>query len=215
MTDPTVGGSTDAWGGLLNGNIDILDAIFASNGTAVAMNFTGKNVTLAGSGKIDSAGKVGIGMTPANIIDITQTQNAATIGKILNGSNGSSAASEWRATNDSGDNLRVLSMGSGFTTSGVFIARRSVLASDAPGFVVTTTSAQPLIFGINSAEVGRFAADGSFQTKVYTVATLPAGAQGARAFVSDANATTFASIVAGGGANPIPVYHDGTNWRIG
>jgi hypothetical protein len=54
----------------------------------------------------------------------------------------------------------------------------------------------------------------------YTVATLPsasgttAGA-GARAFVTDANATTFASIVAGGGANGVPVYSDGTNWRIG
>lgn len=53
---------------------------------------------------------------------------------------------------------------------------------------------------------------------VLTVATLPAAATagaGARAFVSDANATTFASIVAGGGANNVPVYSDGTNWRIG
>ena len=53
---------------------------------------------------------------------------------------------------------------------------------------------------------------------VLTVATLPAAATagaGARAFVSDANATTFASIVAAGGANNVPVYSDGTNWRIG
>lgn len=48
-----------------------------------------------------------------------------------------------------------------------------------------------------------------------TVATLPAGTAGQRSFVTDANATTFASIVAGGGANGVPVYHDGTNWRIG
>ena len=51
-----------------------------------------------------------------------------------------------------------------------------------------------------------------------TVAGLPAAGtigSGARAFVSDANATTFASIVAGGGANAVPVYSDGTNWRIG
>lgn len=38
---------------------------------------------------------------------------------------------------------------------------------------------------------------------------------GARAFVSDATATTFASIVAGGGTNNVPVYCDGTDWRIG
>lgn len=57
-----------------------------------------------------------------------------------------------------------------------------------------------------------------FNHGVLTVATLPAAVTagaGARAFVSDANATTFASIVAGGGANNVPVYCDGTNWRIG
>jgi hypothetical protein len=53
---------------------------------------------------------------------------------------------------------------------------------------------------------------------VYTVATLPSAATsgvGARSFVSDATATTFASNVAGGGANKVPVYSDGTNWKIG
>ncbi|HEV2098447.1 MAG TPA: hypothetical protein VGR45_05920 [Stellaceae bacterium] len=51
---------------------------------------------------------------------------------------------------------------------------------------------------------------------VYTVGTLPTvGTAGRRAFVSDATATTFASIVAGTGANGVPVYDDGTNWRIG
>jgi hypothetical protein len=55
-------------------------------------------------------------------------------------------------------------------------------------------------------------------TTNYTVATLPSAVTsgaGARAFVSDANATTFASTVAGGGANKVPVYSDGTNWKIG
>lgn len=52
---------------------------------------------------------------------------------------------------------------------------------------------------------------------VYTVATLPAAATYTygKAFVSDANATTFASVVAGGGANKVPVYSNGTNWLIG
>jgi len=55
-------------------------------------------------------------------------------------------------------------------------------------------------------------------TTVFTVATLPSASDsgmGARAFVSDANATTFASTVVGGGANKVPVYSDGTNWKIG
>jgi hypothetical protein len=52
----------------------------------------------------------------------------------------------------------------------------------------------------------------------YLVANLPAAdvsGVGAKTFVTDANATTFASVVAGGGANALPVYSDGTNWRIG
>lgn len=55
-------------------------------------------------------------------------------------------------------------------------------------------------------------------TTVYTVATLPSAVtsgMGARSFVSDANATTFASVVVTGGANKVPVYSDGTSWRIG
>lgn len=51
---------------------------------------------------------------------------------------------------------------------------------------------------------------------VTTVSALESSPmKGARAFVTDANATTFASTVAGGGSNNVPVYYDGTNWKIG
>ena len=58
------------------------------------------------------------------------------------------------------------------------------------------------------------------KTTVYSVATtaLPNAATigaGARAFVSDATSTTFAAAYAGSGANNVPVYSDGTVWRIG
>ena len=52
----------------------------------------------------------------------------------------------------------------------------------------------------------------------YTVSTLPTAANAgisAKAYVTDANATTFASAVAAGGVNNVPVYSDGTNWYIG
>jgi hypothetical protein len=49
-----------------------------------------------------------------------------------------------------------------------------------------------------------------------TVANLPnVSYSGARLFVNDANSTTFYSIVGGGGSNYVPVFSDGTNWRIG
>ena len=51
---------------------------------------------------------------------------------------------------------------------------------------------------------------------VSTIANLPASpVQGMRAIVTNANATTFHSVVAAGGANVVPVFYDGTNWRIG
>ena len=53
---------------------------------------------------------------------------------------------------------------------------------------------------------------------IYTVATLPSASDagvGARAFVSDANAPSFGATVAGGGAVKVPVYSDGTNWKVG
>ena len=46
------------------------------------------------------------------------------------------------------------------------------------------------------------------------VAAATAGA-GARAFVNDSSVTTFGSTVSAGGANLVPVYSDGTNWKVG
>jgi len=59
---------------------------------------------------------------------------------------------------------------------------------------------------------------GSGHSAPVAVTSLPAAATagaGARSMVTDATVTTFASIVAGGGANAVPVFSDGTNWRIG
>jgi hypothetical protein len=59
------------------------------------------------------------------------------------------------------------------------------------------------------------------KTTAGTFASLPAAATagaGARAFISDGNIAAtgnFAAQVQGGGGNNVPVYSDGTNWRIG
>jgi hypothetical protein len=52
----------------------------------------------------------------------------------------------------------------------------------------------------------------------YTVATLPSAAtsgKGARSFVTDALAPTFGATVVGSGAVAVPVYSDGTDWKVG
>jgi hypothetical protein len=51
-----------------------------------------------------------------------------------------------------------------------------------------------------------------------TVATLPSASTagvGSRAFVTDSSVSTFGSTVAGGGSTKVPVYSDGTNWKVG
>ena len=61
----------------------------------------------------------------------------------------------------------------------------------------------------------------SIQYILTTVALLPAASTaiaGTRAAVSNSNAALTAGIgavVAGGGSNIVPVFCDGTNWRIG
>ena len=81
----------------------------------------------------------------------------------------------------------------------VTIGNSSVTSLRAPGLTMT---------------VGLKWINNGTQTVAALVAAATAGA-GARAVVTDANATTFHSIVAGGGANVVPVFSDGTNWRIG
>jgi hypothetical protein len=53
---------------------------------------------------------------------------------------------------------------------------------------------------------------------VYLVADLPSAADagiGARSFVTNATGPTFGSTVVGGGTVKVPVYSDGTNWKVG
>jgi len=71
---------------------------------------------------------------------------------------------------------------------------------------------------LGSALATSLTASSYLKTTASTVANLPSAitsGAGARAIVTDANATTFASVVAAGGANVVPVFSDGTNWRIG
>ena len=77
-----------------------------------------------------------------------------------------------------------------------------------------------LYFNRLDAILGQLQADGEIfpALTVYTVATLPSAVDsgvGARSFVSDALAPVFGSTVAGAGAVKIPVYSDGTNWKVG
>ena len=49
-------------------------------------------------------------------------------------------------------------------------------------------------------------------TDGFTVATLPTGVIGMRAYVTDALTPTYLGVVVGGGAVTCPVFFNGTNW---
>jgi hypothetical protein len=112
------------------------------------------------------------------------------------------------------------------TQEDCFLVRLVASATPIVAFGDSFVSTVPAIKRVGTQLRVRLAddsADASFsaqfiQTPALTVATLPSAStagMGSRAFVSDANAATFASIVAGGGSNKVPVYSDGTNWLIG
>jgi hypothetical protein len=78
----------------------------------------------------------------------------------------------------------------------------------------------PLVLSVAFTAIGSFDAarwDSYVPVRVprYTVAGLPAGAQGDRAMVTNALGPAFGAAVVGGGAVVVPVYHDGTNWKVG
>jgi len=57
----------------------------------------------------------------------------------------------------------------------------------------------------------------SVQTTPITYAQLPdpVGIAGTRAFITDGSTSTFNATVTGGGANKVPIFSDGTNWKVG
>lgn len=77
-----------------------------------------------------------------------------------------------------------------------------------------STSAQVLSWGLTGITMGLGM---GIQFAPQTVASLgsASGLAGMRRFVTNATATTFGTVVVGGGSNAVPVYSDGTNWRIG
>lgn len=87
------------------------------------------------------------------------------------------------------------------------------------GSGAAATANNQMMFGDTGRDHQYAFTNGYIQGKVYTFSNLPAATTaGRRVFVSDSDTAAsgnFAATFAGGGANFVPAYSDGTNWRIG
>jgi hypothetical protein len=115
------------------------------------------------------------------------------------------------------------------TTYGVYVGANSAAQSVSNNVFVNLHSTNPIVVTGSGSIKKRSNNLGGTQnpgdmgwskylkTDYSTVAALPSVSTytQCRFLVTDANSTTFGSVVASGGANIVPVYSDGTNWRIG
>lgn len=95
------------------------------------------------------------------------------------------------------------------TGSGVLIPQGTNSSASA---MIQTDGQTDVWYASNVA--GAFQAT-SLTTGGYTVATLPSGVIGMRAYVNNALAPVFLATVVGGGAVVCPVFYNGTNWVCG
>jgi hypothetical protein len=109
---------------------------------------------------LTGGGLLGIGMTPSNVLDITQTQNAASTISITNASAGASARSQLSL----GGAVSIFTSSSGYSPTGPYAASQFVIQSYATNglLFIAQNSGAPIIFGINTAEVARFDTSGNF-----------------------------------------------------
>ena len=169
---------------------------------------TGGGAPVGGSGTIGTVPKWATTTTLNNSV-ITQSGSNVGIGVAIPGAVldvlGTSADTDFRVSRTGGSPYFAISApGGADTLSQFFVSGVSVMGLTTGGRVgIGTVTTNPAC----ALDVA-----GTVKTAGYTVATLPAGGAGQRAYVTDATAPTYLGALVGGGAVVVPVFHNGTAW---
>ena len=181
---------------------------------------SGQGGSVAGGGGAFSmtAGQ-GVGTSSGNGGALTMTAGAGTANAVTStGGAISCTGGAGRGTTTGTGGAVTLTTGAGLNAGN---SGAITLNTGAPGATGTAGTIDLQINSISRLLIGAtglVTASYAVKTTATTVAGLPAAATvgaGTRSLVTNATVTTFASVVVGGGANGVPVYSDGTNWRIG
>lgn len=95
-----------------------------------------------------------------------------------------------------------------------FIYSDATNATEDATYKLRLIKAGTLTDAVSVDSIGNTTLAGVVKTAGYTVATLPTGVVGYRAYVTDALAPVWGANVVGGGAVTIPVFYDGANWIV-
>lgn len=161
---------------------------------------SGTVTNLTGTASININGTVGA-TTPSTGAFTTLSATKATAGDVVTWGAGSSKTGYLYAD---ATYLGIMDIG-GVGTGNGFLIGTSIYCQIGGATKVAISSTEFAVTGTISATT-------TIKTGGYTVATLPAGVTGDRAYVTDATAPTYLGALTGGGVVVCPVFKNATTW---
>lgn len=204
------GGTATLAGVTVNGSTIPTNGVYlpATNTVAISTNSTERV-------RVDALGKVGINRTPTTVFDVETSGNGSSIRASAGNAYlelvpvyGTGASYiDFIASGSTAQNARISGgVGSSsnlvFSTGGASVTEKMRIFSSGGVSIGNTTD----------RGAGNLNVTGVVITGGYTVATLPTGVVGMRAYVTNALTPTYGSAVVGGGSVTIPVFYNGTAW---
>jgi hypothetical protein len=178
-----------------------------TTGTTRTLQLPNADTTLIGTAGGTFSGAVGFSSTVTfNNVTTSITAPSLTSGVLtLGGASGTGIMTFGQSTLGQTTNIQAGATASGSTKT-MNIGTSGVAGSTTNIAIGSTTGTSTTTF------------NGITKNQTYLVANLPSASTsgvGASAFVTNALAPTFGATVVTGGAVAVPVYSDGTNWKVG